>query len=148
MYVKQSHVRKTRTCEMYSKFGQKNRKQQMNKEILLELINKASANAGNDNQLAKKIKTNRSTISDWRTGRATCPIADVALMAQLAGYDAEKWALSALMWQYEGKEKGVLLKQAIKKAVMWITQVNGIFRKKKLTWPVCSKTVYLYSVAR
>ena len=81
-----------------------------------ELINKASTAAGNDSKLAKRLHQSRSVVSDWRSGRQTCPPADQALMADLAGLDADAWAARAVIAQHEGTEKGELLKQALKKA--------------------------------
>ena len=87
-------------------------------KYLDELINRASAAAGNDNQLAKRIGVNRQTVSNWRHGERPCPPADQALMAHLAGLDAEAWGNRALISQHEGTEKGELLKQALKKALL------------------------------
>ena len=85
-------------------------------EYLDELIDKASKAAGNDSQLGKKIGVNRQTVSNWRKGQQKCPPADVALMAHIAGLDAEAWGARALIAQHEGSAKGELLKQALKKA--------------------------------
>lgn len=45
-----------------------------------------------------------------------CPPADVALMADIAGLDAEAWTARAVIAQHEGTEKGEALKAALKKA--------------------------------
>jgi len=86
-------------------------------DFLDELINRASKAAGNDAQLAKRLAINRQRISQWRNGYTTCPAADVALMASVAGLDAEAWGARALIAQHEGTEKGKLLQQALKKAL-------------------------------
>lgn len=82
------------------------------------LLQKASERAGSDYRLAAMIHTSRHTVSDWKAGRKTCPAADQALMAHIAGMDAEPWAARALIAQHEGTEKGELLKQALKKALV------------------------------
>lgn len=87
-------------------------------EYLDQLIQKASEAAGSDYQLGKRLKSSRQAVSDWKAGRKTCPAADQALMAGIAGLDPEAWAARALIAQHEGSEKGELLKQALKKALL------------------------------
>ena len=87
-----------------------------------ELINRASKAAGNDSQLAKRLMVNRQTVSGWRHEHQPCPAADVALMADIAGLDAEAWAARALIAQHEGTAKGEALKGALKKAL----QATGV----------------------
>jgi len=87
-------------------------------DYLDQLIDRASAAAGSDYKLAQQIGVNRQAISNWRHGHKTCPAADQALMAQIAGLDPEAWASRALIAAYEGEPKGELLKQALKKALL------------------------------
>lgn len=87
-------------------------------KYLDELIDKASAAAGNDSQLAKQLGVTRQRISQWRHDHQPCPPADQALLAHIAGLDAEAWGNRALIAQHEGTEKGELLKQALKKALL------------------------------
>ncbi len=47
-----------------------------------------------------------------------CPAGDVALMAQLAGLDADAWVARAVISQYEGTAKGAKLEAALKKALL------------------------------
>ena len=82
-----------------------------------ELIDRASKAAGNDSQLAKRLKVNRQAVSNWRHSNCPCPPADVALMAEIAGLDAEAWTARAVIAQHEGTEKGEALKEALKKAL-------------------------------
>lgn len=86
-------------------------------KYLDDLIDQASKAAGNDAQLAKRLKVGRSSVADWRQERKPCPPADVALMAHIAGLDAESWGARALIAQHEGSAKGELLKVALKKAL-------------------------------
>jgi transcriptional regulator with XRE-family HTH domain len=86
-------------------------------DFLDQLIDRASKEAGSDYALSKRIGVGRQTVSDWRHGRRPCPAADVALMAHIAGLDADAWASRALIAQYEGTEKGEALKKALKKAL-------------------------------
>jgi DNA-binding transcriptional regulator YdaS (Cro superfamily) len=87
----------------------------MKPDYLDQLIEKASTAAGNDSKLAKSLGVGRSAVSDWRKGSKPCPVADVVLMAQLAGLEPEKWAARALISQYEGTAKGDKLYRALGK---------------------------------
>jgi len=87
-------------------------------EYLTQLIDLASKNAGSDYKLAAELGVSRGNVSDWRTGRRTCPAGDVALMAQLAGMDAEAWLARATVAQYEGTPKGEKLAVALGKALL------------------------------
>lgn len=86
-------------------------------DYLDQLIDKASAKAGSDYALAKMLGVSRSAVSDWRHSRKTCPVGDVALMADLAGLEAEKWVARALVAQYEGTPKGDKLYRVLGKAL-------------------------------
>jgi len=96
-------------------------------EYLDELIDRASKAAGNDSQLAKRLEVNRQTVSNWRHGERPCPAADQALMAHIAGMNAEEWGARALIAQHEGTEKGELLKQVLKKALAATGAALGSF---------------------
>lgn len=87
-------------------------------EYLDELINRASAAAGNDNRLAAALEVGRSAVSEWRKGIRACPAADQALMAQIAGLDPEAWAARAIIEAHEGTPKGEKLANALKKALL------------------------------
>jgi len=87
-------------------------------EYLDQLIDRASKAAGSDYKLAQRLEVTRHNVSDWRHGRKTCPAADQALMAHIAGLEAEAWGNRALIAAYEGTPKGELLKQALKKALL------------------------------
>jgi len=86
-------------------------------EYLDQLIDLASKAAGSDYKLAQRLGVNRQAVSNWRHGHKTCPAADQALMADIAGLEAEAWGNRALIAAYEGTPKGELLKQALKKAL-------------------------------
>jgi predicted transcriptional regulator len=84
-------------------------------EYLDQLLDKASAAAGSDYKLAQMLEVNRSAVSDWRHSRKTCPVADVALMAEIAGLKPEEWIARAVVKQYEGSAKGDKLYRALGK---------------------------------
>lgn len=92
-----------------------------------QLIDRAAAKCGSDYKLAQSLKVSRSTVSQWRYGRKTCPAADQALMAHLAGLDAEAWSARALIAQHEGTEKGRLMAEALKKALLATGAALSIF---------------------
>lgn len=87
-------------------------------DYLDQLIERASVVAGSDYKLAQRLRVTRQMVSQWKHGHKTCPAADQALMAGIAGLDAEAWAARALISQHEGSEKGELLKQTLKKALL------------------------------
>jgi hypothetical protein len=90
----------------------------MKPKYLDELIDRASKAAGSDSELARQLEVSRSFVSDWRNERKKCPAADVALMAAIAGLDAEAWGARALIAQHEGTSKGAKLEAALKKALL------------------------------
>jgi len=83
-----------------------------------ELINRAAKKAGSDKKLAEELEVSKQTVSDWRHDRRPCPIADQALMAALAGLDADAWNARATISQYAGTTKGAKLEAALKKAAL------------------------------
>jgi len=87
-------------------------------EYLDQLISKASAAAGSDYKLAAELGVSRGNIGDWKAGRRACPAGDVALMAELAGLDAEAWLARATVAQYAGTAKGERLARVLGKALL------------------------------
>lgn len=90
----------------------------MKPKYLDELINRASKAAGSDAALARELEQTRAAVSNWRNDRTPCPPADQALMAAIAGLDAEAWGARALIAQHEGTTKGAKLEAALKKAFL------------------------------
>jgi len=90
----------------------------MQPDFLLSLIDKASKAAGNDARLAENLQVSRSTLSQWRYGKKTCPAGDVAMMADLIGMDAEAWLARATVAQYAGTAKGERLARVLGKALV------------------------------
>lgn len=86
-------------------------------DYLDRLLDEAKAVLGSDYQIAKVLKTGRQTVSDWRAGRRPCPPGDVALLAEIAGYDPTAWTARAVVQGYAGTEKGALISNALKKAL-------------------------------
>ena len=87
-------------------------------DFLGQLIELASKAAGSDYKLAGMLDQPRSAISMWKAGKRTCPVADVALMAHIAGLDAEAWVNRAVVAQYTGTPKGEKLAVALGKALL------------------------------
>ena len=81
-------------------------------------MNAASEKAGSDYKLAQMLDVHRATVSQWRSGKKSCPVADVALMASIAGFNADEWAARAIVSQYEGTTKGDKLYRALGKALL------------------------------
>lgn len=87
-------------------------------DYLDQLLDKASAAAGSDYKLAQLLEVNRQTVSHWRHAHKPCPVADVALMAEIAGLKPEEWIARAVVKQYEGTSKGDKLFRALGKALV------------------------------
>lgn len=87
-------------------------------EYLDELINRASKKAGSDSALARELEVGRQLVSDWRHGRKPCSPEDQALMAGMAGLDAEAWGARAMIAKHAGTTKGAKLEGALKKALV------------------------------
>lgn len=84
-------------------------------EYLDRLLDEASKKAGSDYALAKALEVNRATVSQWRSGKRTCPLEDVVLMAEMSGFKAEEWAARAIVQKHEGTAKGDKLYRALGK---------------------------------
>ena len=87
-------------------------------DYLDQLIDMASKAAGSDYKLAAALGTSRQTVSNWRHGHKPCPVADQALMANIAGLDPQQWLARATVAQYEGTAKGDQLYKALGKALL------------------------------
>lgn len=82
-----------------------------------QLLDRAKEKAGSDYALAKMLHVGRATVSQWRSGKRTCPVGDVVLLAEIAGLKSEEWAARAIVSQYEGTPKGDKLYRALGKAL-------------------------------
>lgn len=86
-------------------------------DYLNQLIDQASAAAGNDRKLTKALGVGPASVYQWRNGLKSCPVADQVLMAELAGLKGEEWAARAIVAQYEGTAKGDMLYRALRKSL-------------------------------
>jgi transcriptional regulator with XRE-family HTH domain len=87
-------------------------------EFLDHLINLASKAAGSDYKLAQQLGVTRQNVSNWRHAKTSCPVADIALMADIAGLNAEAWTNRAVVSQYAGTNKGELLARVLGKSLL------------------------------
>lgn len=87
-------------------------------QTLNELIDKASSIAGSDGKLAKVLNVPPQHVSNWRHGLRNCSPEDVALMASLAGLNAEAWLIRAVVEKHQGTAKGDRLMQALGKGLL------------------------------
>ena len=90
----------------------------MKPTYLDELIDRASKVAGSDSALARELLVGRQLVSDWRKGRKPCSPEDQALMAGLAGLEAEAWGARAMVAKHAGTKKGAKLEGVLKKALL------------------------------
>ena len=80
------------------------------------LIDLAKSIAGSDYKVAKMIGATPQQISDWRYGRKAVSPEDQALIASVAGLNAEQVALRAMVSKHEGTPKGDRLMKVLGKA--------------------------------
>lgn len=90
----------------------------MKPNYLDELIRRASKNAGSEKALAAELEVSPTVVSDWKSGRKPCSPENQALMASMAGLDAEAWGARAMIAKHEGTTKGAKLEAALKKALL------------------------------
>jgi DNA-binding transcriptional regulator YdaS (Cro superfamily) len=101
-----------------TKCSPKKHAMQSKPDYLDQLIDRASEKAGSDYRLAQMLEVGRSTVSQWRHGKKTCPAGDVALMADIAGLVAEDWTNRAVIAAYAGTSKGEKIARALGKALV------------------------------
>lgn len=80
------------------------------------LMDAAKAIAGSDYKIAALLEVTPQTVSNWRKGKKPCPAADIALLASVAGLDAQQWLVRATIEKHEGTAKGDKLIRALGKA--------------------------------
>jgi DNA-binding transcriptional regulator YdaS (Cro superfamily) len=82
------------------------------------LLDKAEEMCGKDYRTAKQLGVAPQLVCDWRAGRKNPQPEDIALIASVAGLDAEAWALRAMVEKHEGTAKGDRLMKAVGKALL------------------------------
>jgi hypothetical protein len=92
---------------------------------LQTLIDKGKEVVGSDYKLAKAIGTTPARLSGWRNGHQTCPVADMALLAHVAGLDPVAELARAVVAKHEGTPKGDKLMRALGKALPAIGAAIG-----------------------
>jgi hypothetical protein len=90
-----------------------------NESRLNLLIAKAGEKAGSYYKLSKIIGYTESDISSWKAKRTACPIEAQALMAEVAGLNAEEVTLYAIIERAAEKnpKRGELLARALGKGL-------------------------------
>lgn len=93
------------------------------------LIKQASDRAGSSYKLAKLIHRTDSEVSQWKTGKKTCPVQAQALMAEIAGLNAPEVALYAVIESEKDPERKEALARVLGKGLMHTIAVvsGGIF---------------------
>ena len=81
-------------------------------EYVFTLIDRCAELLGSRAAVARAIMVQRPLISNWRSGLKRCPIADVALLAALAGLDGKEFAALAIIARYGG-EKALAIAEAL-----------------------------------
>jgi DNA-binding transcriptional regulator YdaS (Cro superfamily) len=80
------------------------------------LIDRASEKMQGQNALARQIGYSPQELSNWRVGRASCPIEAQVLMAEAAGLDPNEVAAYALVDMQANPERKQRLARALGKA--------------------------------
>lgn len=94
-------------------------------EYLTQLLDKAREKTGSDYATAKALGITRGYISQWRNGSSQCSPEDVAQLAEIAGLEADKWLIRAVIAKHEGTAKGDRLYKALGKALLVTGAVIG-----------------------
>lgn len=84
---------------------------------IAELIERAAGAAGSRYKLAKLLQVQPQTVYGWEKGKP-CPPGDIALMADIAGLDAQAWLVRATLEKYEGTPKGDQLARVLGKCLL------------------------------
>jgi len=82
-----------------------------------DLIERAATAAGSRYKLAKLLQVQPQTVYGWEKGKP-CPPGDIALMADIAGLDAQAWLVRATLEKYEGTPKGDQLARVLGKCLL------------------------------
>lgn len=77
------------------------------------LLDAARAKAGSDYKVAKLLDRSSQEISDMRHGRLKAQPEDHALIAAIAGLDAEEALIRAVIAKHANKRKGEMLMSAL-----------------------------------
>lgn len=90
------------------------------------LIKQASEKAGSSYKLAKLIHRTDSEVSQWKTGKKTCPVQAQAMMAEIAGLNAPEVALYAVIESEKDPKRKEVLARVLGKGLMHtIAAVSG-----------------------
>lgn len=82
-----------------------------------QLLDKSKIVTGSDYKTAQTLGIARSVVSNWRTGQTNCSPEDIAQLAAIAGLEADKWLIRAVLAKHEGTAKGDRLMKALGKVL-------------------------------
>lgn len=82
-----------------------------------QLLDAAKASSGSDYKTAKLLGLTPARVSDWRAGRVNPQPEDYALVAAIAGQDAEEALVRAVLEKHKNTPKGERLVSALGKAL-------------------------------
>lgn len=97
----------------------------MKQEDLLRLIAAAKSRLSSDRQVAIAMGIQSQVIADRKAGRKKPQPEDIALLASIAGLEADKWTLRAMIEKHEGTAKGDRLLKALGKGLLATGAVIG-----------------------
>jgi len=93
--------------------------------LVVPLIDRAAKVLGSDYKVAQALGVPRQTVSNWRHGSKNAQPEDAALLASIAGLDAEAWLIRALLDKHAGTAKGARLAVALGKGSPATTEASG-----------------------
>lgn len=82
-----------------------------------QLLDEAKAATGSDYKTAQMLGITRGRLSDWRNGKQNPQPEDYALIAAIAGQDAEEALVSAVLRKHANTPKGERLVTALGKVL-------------------------------
>ena len=105
------------------------------------LLDAAKAKTGSDYRTAKLLGLTSQAISDWRHGQKNAQPEDHALVAAVAGLDAEEALVRAVLEKHANKPKGERLLSALGNALRRTGEAVTLLLFANVVWdttrPAC-----------
>lgn len=98
------------------------------------LIHEASAKAGSQRKLAAALGYHPANVTEWLQGKRACPVQAQALMADLAGLNAEEVTLYALIEGERNPQRKESLLRVLGKGFARMSAVASCFIFGSALW--------------
>lgn len=90
----------------------------MSMQHLGELVRRAAEECGSQKALAGRLGVLPHRLSEWKSGAMSCPLEQVAIMADIAGLQPEEWVVRAMLLNAKEKPYYERLEQALGKSLL------------------------------